>query len=218
MTGFQVGGDLWLNLIPGVKTGWRVQGWAFTAITRHKTRVYLRTRLPFGPVPEIRERASDGKCAWLIQGSLSSRLSSDLFVGPTGSYQVIYIDNVALAPENINSVPPGFNLANAVRPVRVKTTMAKFFQPASLYRRGIYVVNISGHRVDHDLNFSQFRRTQNKRFCMKELHAAPFFVYRSTIVFIFPIGKALSLPFEHSFNRVNSGRTIDKFQVDYRQT
>ncbi len=43
LTGFQIGSDLWLNLIPGVKLGGEVKA-ASSAITRRKTRGYLRTR------------------------------------------------------------------------------------------------------------------------------------------------------------------------------
>ncbi len=105
-------------------------------------------------MPEIRERASDGKCAWLIQGSAQAVYRLTYSWALRGSYQVIYIDNVALAPENINSVPPGFTLANAVRPVRVNN------DGEVLYTGFTIAGNILGKFLDnesiHDLYFLSF--------------------------------------------------------------
>jgi hypothetical protein len=118
LTGFQIGSDLWLNLIPGVKLGGELKAGVFGNHSTQDTRIFANS-IPFGPVPEIRERASDGKCAWLVQASTQAVYRLTYAWAVRGSYQLIYIDNVALAPENFNSVPPGFTITNAARPVRV---------------------------------------------------------------------------------------------------
>ncbi|MDZ4850946.1 MAG: hypothetical protein SGI77_16800 [Pirellulaceae bacterium] len=120
LTGFQVGGDVWLNLIPGVKVGTELKAGIFGNHATQNSRITSNSLPAFG-IPSIDERASDGRTAYLVQ--LSSQLIYRLTYAWTlrGSHQLIYVDNVALAPENFNSVPPSLFLPNSAREVQVNT-------------------------------------------------------------------------------------------------
>ena len=118
LTGFQIGGDLWLNLIPGVKVGTELKGGIFGNHATQNTQITANSLPAFG-IASIDERASDGRTAYLVQ--FSSQIVYRLTYAWTlrGSHQLIYVDNVALAPENINSDPPSLFLPNSVRTVGI---------------------------------------------------------------------------------------------------
>jgi hypothetical protein len=118
LAGFQVGGDLWLNLIPGVKLGGELKGGIFGNHSSQATR-FTANSVPFGPTPSISEYVTDGKTAYLVQASTQAVYRLTYAWTLRGSYQLIYVDNVALAAENINPEPPGFSLTNASRNIRV---------------------------------------------------------------------------------------------------
>ncbi len=118
LAGFQVGGDLWLNLIPGVKLGSELKAGIFGNHSTQDTNITANS-LPFGPVLSVREHATDGKTAYLVQASAQAVYRLTYAWTLRGSYQLIYVDNVALAAENFNSVPPGSTLVNSSRTVRV---------------------------------------------------------------------------------------------------
>jgi hypothetical protein len=120
MTGFQVGGDLWANLIPGIKVGTEIKAGIYGNHAVQSTQIFANS------VPGsnntagfVDERASDGRTAYLVQASthLVYRLSYSWAL--RGSGQLIYIDNVALAAENFNPEPPGLFLPNAQRNIAV---------------------------------------------------------------------------------------------------
>ena len=120
LTGFQVGADLWLNLIPGVKVGSELKGGVFGNHATQNTRITANSLPAFG-IPAIDERASDGRTAYLVQ--LSNQVVYRLTYAWTlrGSHQLIYVDNVALAPDNVNDEPPGLFLPNSTRTVGINT-------------------------------------------------------------------------------------------------
>jgi hypothetical protein len=126
LTGFQVGGDLWLNLIPGVKVGGELKGGIFGNQAIQETSITANSVGFFG-TSAINERASDGKTAYLVQASAQAVYRMTYSWALRGSYQVIYVDNVALAPENINRAPPGLFLPNSARVVRVNNDSEVFY-------------------------------------------------------------------------------------------
>jgi len=123
LTGFQVGGDLWANLVPGIKVGTELKSGVYGNHGIQETRIFANSlgSSQSSGVPAINERASDGRTAYLTQWSVSGiyRLSYSWTV--RSSYQLIYVDNVALAPENVNSQAPGLLSGNSsqVRNVRI---------------------------------------------------------------------------------------------------
>ena len=61
LVGFQVGGDLWLNVIPGVKVGVETKG----AIMGNHAEV--ESVMNANSITNLRERTSDGRTAYLAQ-------------------------------------------------------------------------------------------------------------------------------------------------------
>ncbi len=118
MTGFQIGSDLWLNVIPGVKVGGEVKGGIFGNHATQRTHIFANSLPGFG-IPAIEERASDGRTAYLTQASLQAVYRITYSIALRGSYQCIYVDNVALGPENVNDEPPALFLPNSTRTPRV---------------------------------------------------------------------------------------------------
>ena len=114
LTGFQVGGDLWANLVPGIKVGTELKTGIYGNHGIQETRIFANSlgSSQSSGVPAINERASDGRTAYLTQWSVSGiyRLTYSWTV--RSSYQLIYVDNVALAPENVNAQAPGLLSGN----------------------------------------------------------------------------------------------------------
>lgn len=97
LTGFQIGGDYWLNLVPGVQLGVESKGGIFGNHAEVESQIFANS------VPGAREHLQDGRTAYLSELIVSSvyRLSYSLSV--KASYNLLYVDNVALAPENYNT-------------------------------------------------------------------------------------------------------------------
>ena len=97
LTGVQVGGDLWLNLMPGVQIG--VEG---------KSGIYgnhaeVESLIVANSVPGVREFLQDGKTAFVGEITASAVYRVSYAFAIRGSYNFLYVDNVALAPENFNT-------------------------------------------------------------------------------------------------------------------
>jgi len=120
LTGLQVGGDLWLNLIPGVKVGSELKAGIFGNHATQNTQITANSLPAFG-IPSIDERASDGRTAYLVQLSTQAVYRLTYAWTIRGSHQLIYVDNVALAPENFNDSPPALFLPSSTRNVRINT-------------------------------------------------------------------------------------------------
>lgn len=110
LTGFQVGADLWYNLIPGVKIG----GEGKTGV--YNNRAHQNTAITANSlVGAVTEEVLTNRCAYVTQ--LSSQIVYRLNYSWTfrSSYQLMYIDGVALAAENFNPTPPSIFLPNSAR-------------------------------------------------------------------------------------------------------
>ena len=109
LVGFQVGGDLWYNAYPGIKLG--IEG----KVGVYNNRAHQDTRIFANSVPEITESVLANRAAYITQISpqLYYRLNYSWAI--RSSYQIMFIDNVALAPENFNAAAP---LGFAVNPNR----------------------------------------------------------------------------------------------------
>ncbi len=109
LVGFQVGADLWYNWIPGVKVG--VEG----KTGAYNNRAHQITSIVANSIPGLNEEVLSNRCAYVTQ--LSSQLVYRLNYSWSvrSSYQIIYIDGVALATENFNATPPALFLPNSGR-------------------------------------------------------------------------------------------------------
>jgi hypothetical protein len=114
LTGAQIGSDLWLNIRPGIRAGIEWKGGVFGNHADSSTLITANS-LPNA----IQEGIDDGRTAYLGQftAALSYRLSYSWAFRT--SYQLIYIDNVALAPENFNATPPALFAPSAARTAQI---------------------------------------------------------------------------------------------------
>ncbi len=115
LVGFQVGADLWYNVMPGVKVG--VEGKSGIFNNRaHQITAITANSLPNG----VSEDVLSNRLAYVTQLSpqVSYRLNHSWAV--RSSYQFMYIDGVALATENFNPVPPT-PLLNVGRTPRIES-------------------------------------------------------------------------------------------------
>ncbi|MEZ6137497.1 MAG: hypothetical protein R3C53_21625 [Pirellulaceae bacterium] len=106
LTGFQLGGDLWVGLMPGIQVG--VEGKA--GIFGNHAEV--ESQIVSNSIPGAREFLQDGKTAYVSELTASAvyRLTHSWSVRT--SYNLLYVDNVALAAENVNARDFGNALGN----------------------------------------------------------------------------------------------------------
>lgn len=97
LTGFQVGGDYWLNVVCGLQVG--VEGKAGV----YGNHAEVESQIFSNSIPGAREHLQDGKTAYLGELVVSAvyRLSYSWSV--KASYNVLTVQNVALATENFNT-------------------------------------------------------------------------------------------------------------------
>jgi hypothetical protein len=115
LVGFQVGGDLWYNLIPGVKVGVEAKSGIFNNRAHQITSITANSL-----TGSVGEDLLSNRLAYITQiaPQISYRLNHSWAV--RSSYQLMYIDGVALATENFNPVPPT-QLLNVGRTPRIES-------------------------------------------------------------------------------------------------
>lgn len=114
LVGWQVGTDLWYNFLPGIKMGVEFKTGIYNNRSQQHTSIFANS-LPAYGIPEIKEYALDNRTSYITQFSpqLVYRLNYSLAFRT--SYQVLWIDNVALASDNFNSTPPSLFLPGSSR-------------------------------------------------------------------------------------------------------
>ena len=114
LVGWQVGADLWYNFLPGIKMGVEFKTGIYNNRSQQDTSIFANSLPSFG-IPEIREYALDNRAAYITQltPQLVYRLNHSIAFRT--SYQVLWIDNVALASDNFNGTPPSLFLPGSNR-------------------------------------------------------------------------------------------------------
>jgi hypothetical protein len=115
LVGGQFGGDLWICIIPGLSIGAEGKAGVYINHAYQNTNIQGTTL-----VLPLNERVDSHDAAFIGEASLMAnwRLTQSWTV--RGGYNFIYVDGVALAPENFNAAPPF--LVNAFQnPPRVPT-------------------------------------------------------------------------------------------------
>ena len=97
MTGFQVGGDWWVNLIPGLMMGVEGKGGVYGNHSEVEAVAVSNS------IPIAREFMQDGKTAYVGEFIASTVYRLTYSWSLRASYNLMYIDNVALAQENFNT-------------------------------------------------------------------------------------------------------------------
>lgn len=96
LTGFQIGGDLWMNLMPGIHVGVEAKSGIYGNHAETEANIFANS-IPLG-----RELLSDGKTAFVTDFAVKSVYRLTYSWSLTSSYNLLYLDNVALAAENYN--------------------------------------------------------------------------------------------------------------------
>lgn len=101
LTGFQIGGDAWLTVIPGLRVGGELKAGLYGNYTHQNTSIFA-TSIPNG----LFERTSQNGAAFVSELNLGFTYRVNYHWTVRASYDFLYLDGVALAIENFNSGPP----------------------------------------------------------------------------------------------------------------
>jgi hypothetical protein len=108
LTGFQLGGDLWTCIIPGISFGGMLNAGVYGNAAAQRTHILATTSAGLNLT---KEETDEHEAASLIaEGGLMLIYRTSPHWTVKGGYTFLYFDGVALAPENFNSIDP------AVRP------------------------------------------------------------------------------------------------------
>jgi putative beta barrel porin BBP7 len=107
MVGAQIGGDLWMCILPGLRVG--AEGKAAVLANRIAVESTLSTNVPDidgNPQPALIEDLVENDVSFLGEANLFATYRLNYQWTLRGGYQFLYVDGVALAPENFNAQPP----------------------------------------------------------------------------------------------------------------
>jgi len=106
LTGIQFGTDMWVCLLPGLRAGGEVQAGVYGNHMNINTTI--GSNVP-GTTVDFRENLVNNDVAFLGQINLLATYRINYQWTIRGSYQFLYLDGVALAPENFNTILPAIN-------------------------------------------------------------------------------------------------------------
>ncbi len=104
LTGAQVGGDLWICIFPGLSIGGEAKAGIYGNRATQRTQINATSF-----VDPVYEKVTGANAAFVGDAKLTAlwRLSQNWTL--RGGYMFVFVDQVALAAENFNSVPPFVN-------------------------------------------------------------------------------------------------------------
>jgi hypothetical protein len=109
LIGFQSGLDLWANIVPGVSVGTDLKAGIYGNHAKQNTHVFGSTT-GGGTSADLRETSSNNDVAVVGEGNVTMIWKVNPNVTIRAGYTALYLDGVALAPENFNASNP-FNNA-----------------------------------------------------------------------------------------------------------
>jgi hypothetical protein len=123
MTGFQLGGDLWTTMVPGVRVGVEGKSGIFYNRADQLTRISATSLAP----PTL-EALNIDTIAFLAELNLLGVYRFNENFSVRAGYQFLYVDGVALATENFN---PGAPFVAGARNVAINHSGAIFYHGAT---------------------------------------------------------------------------------------
>jgi Putative beta barrel porin-7 (BBP7) len=96
MVGAQIGADLWANIIPGIAIGTELKGGVYN------NNVDVTTDIVSNSVQQARERLEKDRAAFLVEFNAQAVYRLSYSWSLRGGYNLLYVDKVALAPNNFN--------------------------------------------------------------------------------------------------------------------
>ena len=100
LTGGQIGGDLWVCIVPGFKFGVEAKGGVFGNLAKQHTNIAADSLST-----PIVEEVSTTKAAFALEVGVMFIYKINQNFTLRGGYQSVFVDGVALAPENFNASP-----------------------------------------------------------------------------------------------------------------
>jgi hypothetical protein len=110
MVGAQIGGDLWMCILPGLRVG--TEGKAAVLANRAAVESTISTNVPDedgNPQPAFVEDLVANDVSFLGEANVLVTYRLNYQWALRGGYSFLYVDGVALAPENFNAQPPFVN-------------------------------------------------------------------------------------------------------------
>ncbi len=105
LTGFQAGGDMWTSIIPGISFGGELKAGIYGLYGQQSTHIIATTTSP--PfTQEIYEKQHGDDLAFVGQGNIMVVYKTSPNWALRGGYTFMFLDGVALAPENFNATAP----------------------------------------------------------------------------------------------------------------
>ncbi|MEM7476477.1 MAG: hypothetical protein AAF483_15930 [Planctomycetota bacterium] len=97
LTGVQLGGDFWINLTPGLMIGFEGKSGLFG------NHAEVESVVTSNSIARASEFLQTGKTAYMVEAAAQAVYRFSYSWSLRGAYNVLYVDNVALAPENFNT-------------------------------------------------------------------------------------------------------------------
>lgn len=113
LTGGQIGGDMWINLIPGVNVGADFKVGAYGNYANQSTRIVATTGVP--PGSTFAESLDSNDIALISEANVMFLYRLGPHFTFKGGYSFLFIEGVALAPENFNTTVPTILFAGSTR-------------------------------------------------------------------------------------------------------
>jgi hypothetical protein len=105
VTGFQCGGDIWTCVIPGVSFGGEMKAGIYGNYAQQSTHIIATTTVP-AQTNEAYENDTTGALSFVGQGSVTLVYKTSPNWALRGGYTFLFLDGVALAPENFIATAP----------------------------------------------------------------------------------------------------------------
>ncbi|MCA9205573.1 MAG: BBP7 family outer membrane beta-barrel protein, partial [Planctomycetales bacterium] len=101
LTGFQLGGDVWSCIVPGLSVGAEMKAGIYGNYVKQNTTITANS------IPNaVQETVQSGDAALIAEAGLMGIYRVSYSWTFRFGYQFLYVDGVALAPENFNTTPP----------------------------------------------------------------------------------------------------------------
>lgn len=104
LTGFQVGGDLWANIVPGIRVGGDIKAGVYGNYSNQTTNVVSTDSA--GAQTPFAETVDGNDIAMVAEANLTFIYRMNPHWTLRAGYNLLFLEGVALAPENFNSTPP----------------------------------------------------------------------------------------------------------------
>jgi hypothetical protein len=104
LTGIQIGTDAWVCLLPGLRVGGEFQAGVY-GNHMNINNYFFSNQVN----PDVIEELQANDVSFIGQANLLVTYRINYQWSARAGYQFLYVDGVALAPENFNSIPPQVN-------------------------------------------------------------------------------------------------------------